>query len=435
MRFNSRGETHGGRVGIGSWFTDQKWLTQAEVGSAWLACGGGVWIDSTGMARSNIDYQYPAGLIAKVWDISLDGSVCEVPNYHAPYSCGVWPHRDVYEKFNNFVMYARAINGGHFVALVGARRVFSSRHGWIELPAGIQAFQIALAGDVLLFTTQLHLALLNIKTGLGLCVMPTQWYPDLFEQASGVLVGCDADADGNGTFTVPVAFSTLTQDLSDLTDNPDIDPVEAPKITITSFDTTGTAPFDCHARAELSGGPAEIITWLENGFTDAVYPANVLDHVFHFENPGSYKIAVRVSGPGGQDETARERIVTVTAKPSSGGVFVQTIQLSEPSYLNWRYGGGQSLEPPTAPDDPNRDPFEHGRPSAGADETAKLFRFGDGTYGVQSPNGRSWLSIQPDGSYEERPVEDSEPGAYERFTLQGNVLTSVSAPDVQMVHP
>ena len=100
-----------------------------------------------------------------------------------------------------------------------------------------------------------------------------------------------------------------------------------------------------------------------------------------------------------------------------------SIQLSEPCYLNWRWGGGQSLEPPTNPDDTDRRAFEYGRKEAGSDETASLVRLSDGSYAIQSPNGRSWLSIQPDGSYEERPViEGEEPGPWERFTLDGTVL-------------
>lgn len=119
----------------------------------------------------------------------------------------------------------------------------------------------------------------------------------------------------------------------------------------------------------------------------------------------------------------------------------QPIQLSEAYYLNWRWGGGQSLDPPTNPADPNRDPFEHGRSEAGSDETAQLVTFADGTYGIQSPNGRSWLSIQPDASYEERPViAGEEPGPWERFMLAGNVLTElakegVTRAPVTMVRP
>jgi hypothetical protein len=110
----------------------------------------------------------------------------------------------------------------------------------------------------------------------------------------------------------------------------------------------------------------------------------------------------------------------------------QTIQLSEPCYVNWRYGGGQSLDPPTHPADQNREPFEYGRTTAGVDETATLVELSDGTYGVMSPNGRSWLSIQEDGSYQERPVaEGQEPGPWERFTLsEDGVLTELQKTDV-----
>jgi len=92
------------------------------------------------------------------------------------------------------------------------------------------------------------------------------------------------------------------------------------------------------------------------------------------------------------------------------------IALSEPAYVNWRWGGGQSLDPPTAPDDPNRAPFEFGRPTAGADEWCELVPAGE-YYAVRAPNGRSWLSVQPDGTLEERDAGQA-PGAWELFALQ-----------------
>jgi hypothetical protein len=220
----------------------------------------------------------------------------------------------------------------------------------------------------------------------------------------------------------------------DLPDPPQ--PVDAPAITIATYDEAGVAPMVCVAVAELSGGPAETITWLCDGAPEPSFAPLETEHTYHFASPGSYSIGVKVVGPGGSDQTGTPRIVTVTAEeepiyppidpPVGGGVFVATIQISEPAYLNWRWGGGQSLDPPTQPSDPNRYPFEYGRPVAGADETGNLFQFADGTYGIQSPNGRSWLSIQGDGSYEERPVvEGQEPGPWERFTLEGNVLTEL----------
>jgi hypothetical protein len=91
------------------------------------------------------------------------------------------------------------------------------------------------------------------------------------------------------------------------------------------------------------------------------------------------------------------------------------VALSQPSYINWRWGGGQSLEPPTNADDPNREAFEYDRPQAGGDEWVDLIPQGD-YYAVRSPNGRSWLSVQIDGSLEERDAQH-EPGEWELFTL------------------
>jgi len=72
-----------------------------------------------------------------------------------------------------------------------------------------------------------------------------------------------------------------------------------------------------------------------------------------------------------------------------------------------------------------RDGFEQ-RPAfaAGGDEIVDVVKNADGTYSVQSPDGTEWLSLQPDGTMEARPVSDpSQPGAWEKFTRKGNVLT------------
>jgi hypothetical protein len=368
MRFNSRGEYHGGRVGIGSWLNDDTWLTQAEMQSAWLACGGDRWVDSTQTCRSNFDYAYPPGLTAKVWDIALDGTVVEVPNYHMPYSAGVWPAREHYEEFDEPVRFARAIVGGACCVLVGYQRVYSSRHGWIQLPPGIQAFEIALCGDVLCFTTHLHTVLLNVVTGLGRRMLDSTFYPDLFAQPDGVFLGYGTTMDDVHPQVIAVPFTALTEDLSTLSDA-----------------TTPPDPSPEPEPPEPEPEPPE---------------------------------------PEPEPPTPEPEPPTPIPFPP-GGRYMQPIQLSEPAFLNWRYGGGQSLDPPTNPDDPNRDPYEHGRPVAGADETGQLFQFADGTYGMQSPNGRSWLSVQGDGSLEERPVTDQEPGPWERFTRSGNVFTEL----------
>src|SRR6185436_8142961 len=58
----------------------------------------------------------------------------------------------------------------------------------------------------------------------------------------------------------------------------------------------------------------------------------------------------------------------------------------------------------------------------GSDETVGLVTQPDGTLAILSPNGTQWLSIQPDGSREPRDAH-GEPGAWETFTRQGNVVT------------
>jgi hypothetical protein len=374
MRFNSRGEYHGGRVGIGSWLNDDTWLTQAEIQSAWLACGGDRWVDSTQTCRSNFDYTYPPGLVAKVWDIALDGTVVEVSNHHVPYQVGVWPNREGYLSTDQPVQFARAVLGGHFCALVGYSRIYCSNHGWVAVPAKCQAFELAQVGDILLYTTHTHLVVLNLVTGLGRRVMESRYYPDLYAVSGGVYVGYGTDPVDEFPLVVFVPYDALTEELSDLADSTEPPPIDPP-----------------------------------------VDPEEPVD-------PDEPEEPPEPEPP--EPEPAPEPPTPVPAPP--GGHYMGTIQLSEPFYLNWRYGGGQSLDPPTQPDDPNRDPFEHGRETAGADETAQLFKFADGTYGIKSPNGRSWLSIQGDGSYEERPAtDDAEPGPWERFTLKGNVFTEL----------
>jgi hypothetical protein len=370
MRFNSRGEYHGGRVGIGSWLNDDTWLTQADVQSAWLACGGDRWVDSTQSCRSNFDYAYPPGLTAKVWDIALDGTVVEVPNYHMPYSAGIWPAREEYETFDEPVRFARASVGGACCVLVGYQRVWSSRHGWIHLPAGIQAFEIAICGNVLCFTTHMHTVLLNVMTGLGCRITSSTLYPDLFaptdaELTDGVLLGFDTAMDGSGTATVFVPFASLTEDLSTLSD--------------------ATIP------PEPEPEPPE----------------------------------PEPEPPEPEPEPPKPEPPTPIPFPP-GGRFMFKLALSKPAFLNWRHGGGQSLDPPTQPDDPNRAAFEYGRTTVGVDEQCSGYEFADGTWGMRSPNGRSWLSIQEDGSEQERVAsDDAEPGPWERFTKNGNVFTEL----------
>jgi len=75
----------------------------------------------------------------------------------------------------------------------------------------------------------------------------------------------------------------------------------------------------------------------------------------------------------------------------------------------------------------------------GGDETWTVIDQGDGTVAVRSPNGQQWLSIQPDGRWESRPVADpGQPGPWERFTRDGNVLREVpkdgvSRPPVELL--
>lgn len=84
--------------------------------------------------------------------------------------------------------------------------------------------------------------------------------------------------------------------------------------------------------------------------------------------------------------------------------------------------------------------FEHRPANAqGADETVELVKNDDGTWSIKSPDGQDWLSIQPSGGFDARPVADpSQPGPWEKFSRVGNVLTElpkdgVDRPLVQLI--
>jgi hypothetical protein len=62
----------------------------------------------------------------------------------------------------------------------------------------------------------------------------------------------------------------------------------------------------------------------------------------------------------------------------------------------------------------------------GGDETFTLRPNADGTWSVIAPNGAAWLTIEQNGTFGFRLLsEHPEPGGWEKFTRQGNVLTEV----------
>jgi hypothetical protein len=60
----------------------------------------------------------------------------------------------------------------------------------------------------------------------------------------------------------------------------------------------------------------------------------------------------------------------------------------------------------------------------GGDETFTVAPNDDGTWSIQSPNGKQWLTINEAGQREWRDVSTT-PGGWEKFTRAGNVLTEV----------
>jgi hypothetical protein len=425
-----------------------------------LAAGGGVWAAWLGGygLYSSTEIHFPT---SSLLDVGPDGAIGYKPNYQADgggavieQSGEIWTltEETVFEL--HLVGQRRAVwrNNGAMVRVTGLPQPVTLSGG-VYTPRAVQVegvwwlcYYSAGAKSLVLhpFDSTVGYAItggdawpdVTVLSGTTVRVV---WSVTLGEAAGDVLM---RDIDVAREPRMELNVEPEPPDPPDPPDPPEPEPVEPPTITITEYDQSGVAPCDCAAVAELSGGPAETITWLRDDAPEPLVVPLELMHLYHFDAPGSYSIGVRVVGPGGGDETGSPRIVTITAAqpeppeppepepepPAGGGVLilVSTIQISEPAYLNWRYGGGQSLDPPTNPDDPNRDPFEHGRPVAGVDETGNLYQFVDETYGIQSPNGRSWVSVQGDGSLEEREVvEGQEPGPWERFTREGNVLTEL----------
>lgn len=85
------------------------------------------------------------------------------------------------------------------------------------------------------------------------------------------------------------------------------------------------------------------------------------------------------------------------------------VALSEVSVINWRFGGGKGFER---------------RTEVNVEELCHLVRNTDGTISILSPNKDTWLTVELDGSLGERP-SDNPPGPWERFLLDGNILTEL----------
>lgn len=77
--------------------------------------------------------------------------------------------------------------------------------------------------------------------------------------------------------------------------------------------------------------------------------------------------------------------------------------------------------------------------AVGGDELFDLIQNPDGTWSIKSPNGEQWFSVQRDGSWASRDVSDpNQPGPWEKFSRQGNVLTelpkdNITRPLVQLI--
>ena len=116
-------------------------------------------------------------------------------------------------------------------------------------------------------------------------------------------------------------------------------------------------------------------------------PPDHLEHRFHFEEPGTYEIALRAIGPGGEDHTQTVR--TAIVRPQEETIMDIGIGLAPL-------------------------PDERMRPAKALQATGI-----NGQYFVLNTDG-TIMSVQPDGSVETRSA--SALGAYERCTRHGNVV-------------
>jgi hypothetical protein len=130
------------------------------------------------------------------------------------------------------------------------------------------------------------------------------------------------DGSRGGTRTHPELYSYHKAFDAAITQTPAIPndvSVPAPAVTIMSYVAMARVGEAARAVAKLSGGPATTLQWLSRpvGRTEwsvrATNPADDLDHSFMFDAPGSYEIGVKVTGPGGTNQTGARRVIDVVA--------------------------------------------------------------------------------------------------------------------------
>lgn len=96
------------------------------------------------------------------------------------------------------------------------------------------------------------------------------------------------------------------------------------RLTISSYDWGGTAPFTCRAVARIEAGTFDRLIWRWRKLDDptwqiaAVNPSTDLDHHFRFTLPGAYAISLRGEYADGAAETGALRIVNVDPQPTTG---------------------------------------------------------------------------------------------------------------------
>jgi len=113
---------------------------------------------------------------------------------------------------------------------------------------------------------------------------------------------------------VPDGFALPRVDL-----RPGTVPPERPRCRIVSYPARVTAGDPAVCQADYSGGPATSASWLFRSLgevvwvTDAVQAPPRATHAYAFTDPGIVDISLRVDGPGGSDETASLRRITIDA--------------------------------------------------------------------------------------------------------------------------
>ena len=217
-----------------------------------------------------------------------------------------------------------------------------------------------------------------------------------------------------------------------------VPPSEAapPAVTIAAYaPESGEAPLSVRAVAKVvtSSGPVESLQWRFRAATggawtlDAVNPAADLDHTFVFKVAGEYNLSLRATGPGGSDETANPRLVTVTGvpvppeppKPEPGPTPSPRPEGDTVSLKCWDQQFVWCAEEGGGTEGDGCGIATATRTEVHAWETFRSIVAADGRVGFQAPNG-AWLCAEANGElwFNRAKEPEFQPTAWEAFWVE-----------------